>query len=178
MAEGTEGSIAFTAFKEDRALYTTMSMSNVRGDLAEMESDFGILPYPKYDEAQTEYCSRVSYFMPAVMPATNRNLELVGAVLEYINYRAKENITPAYYDITLKGKVSRDEESVEMLDIILDNRVVDLGDTLFCASVRDGFFTAMYRSNNHDLASVLQKNEASMQKAIDDMVAGMKAEKE
>ncbi|MCI6635605.1 MAG: hypothetical protein MSH31_06015 [Clostridiales bacterium] len=164
-------------FVGDRALFMDCSLFYVAA-LRDMETDFGILPYPKYDEAQTEYCSRVSYFMPAVMPATNRNLELVGAVLEYINYRAKENITPAYYDITLKGKVSRDEESVEMLDIILDNRVVDLGDTLFCASVRDGFFTAMYRSNNHDLASVLQKNEASMQKAIDDMVAGMKAEKE
>ena len=164
-------------FVGDRALFMDCSLFYVAA-LRDMETDFGILPYPKYDEAQAEYCSRVSYFMPAVMPATNRNLELVGAVLEYINYRAKENITPAYYDITLKGKVSRDEESVEMLDIILDNRVVDLGDTLFCASVRDGFFTAMYRSNNHDLASVLQKNEASMQKAIDDMVAGMKAEKE
>lgn len=164
-------------FVGDRALFMDCSLFYVAA-LRDMETDFGILPYPKYDEAQVEYCSRVSYFMPAVMPATNRNLELVGAVLEYINYRAKENITPAYYDITLKGKVSRDEESVEMLDIILDNRVVDLGDTLFCASVRDGFFTAMYRSNNHDLASVLQKNEASMQKAIDDMVAGMKAEKE
>lgn len=164
-------------FVGDRALFMDCSLFYVAA-LRDMETDFGILPYPKYDEAQTEYCSRVSYFMPAVMPATNRNLELVGAVLEYINYRAKENITPAYYDITLKGKVSRDEESVEMLDIILNNRVVDLGDTLFCASVRDGFFTAMYRSNNHDLASVLQKNEASMQKAIDDMVAGMKAEKE
>ena len=164
-------------FVGDRALFMDCSLFYVAA-LRDMETDFGILPYPKYDEAQTEYCSRVSYFMPAVMPATNRNLELVGAVLEYINYRAKENITPAYYDLTLKGKVSRDEESVEMLDIILDNRVVDLGDTLFCASVRDGFFTAMYRSNNHDLASVLQKNEASMQKAIDDMVAGMKAEKE
>lgn len=164
-------------FVGDRALFMDCSLFYVAA-LRDMETDFGILPYPKYDEAQAEYCSRVSYFMPAVMPATNRNLELVGAVLEYINYRTKENITPAYYDITLKGKVSRDEESVEMLDIILDNRVVDLGDTLFCASVRDGFFTAMYRSNNHDLASVLQKNEASMQKAIDDMVAGMKAEKE
>ena len=108
----------------------------------------------------------------------DKDLELVGAVMEYANYRAKANITPAYYDITLKGKVSRDVESVEMLDLILDNRVVDLGDTQFCASVRDGFFTAMYRSNNRDLTSVLQKNEKSLQKEIDDMIAGMTEAKE
>ena len=164
-------------FENDRVLFMDCSLFHI-SSLRDTETDFGIIPYPKYDESQKDYCARVSYFMPSVLPATNKDLELVGAVMEYANYRAKANITPAYYDITLKGKVSRDVESVEMLDLILDNRVVDLGDTLFCASVRDGFFTAMYRSDNRDLASVLQKNEKSLQKELDDMIAGMTEAKE
>ena len=168
---------AIMLFENDRVLFMDCSLFHI-SSLRDTETDFGIIPYPKYDESQKDYCARVSYFMPSVLPATNKDLELVGAVMEYANYRAKANITPAYYDITLKGKVSRDVESVEMLDLILDNRVVDLGDTLFCASVRDGFFTAMYRSDNRDLASVLQKNEKSLQKEIDDMIAGMTEAKE
>ena len=34
---------------------------------------------------------------------------------------------PAYYDVALTGKHIRDEDSAEMLDIILDGRVFDLG---------------------------------------------------
>ncbi len=163
---------AITMFENDRVLFMDCSLFYIAA-LRDMETDFGIIPYPKFDEEQQDYCARVSYFMPSVLPSTNRDMELIGAVMEYINYSAKKNITPAYYDITLKGKVSRDVESVEMLDLILDNCVVDLGDTLFCASVRDGFFTAMYRSDNRDLTSVLQKNEKSLQKEIDNMVKGI-----
>ncbi len=163
---------AITLFENDRVLFMDCSLFHI-GTLRDTETDFGIIPYPKYDENQESYCARVSYFMPSMLPATNKDLELIGAVMEYTNYRAKVNITPAYYDITLKGKVSRDVESVEMLDLILDNRVVDLGDTIFCASVRDGFFSSMYGSDNRDLASVLKKNEKSLQKEIDDMVKGM-----
>lgn len=163
---------AITMFENDRVLFMDCSLFYI-ATLRDMETDFGIIPYPKYDESQQDYFARVSYFMPSVLPATNRDMELIGAVMEYINYSAQKNITPAYYDITLKGKVSRDVESVEMLDLILDNRSVDLGDTLFCASVRDGFFAAMYRADNRDLASVLQKNTKSLQKEIDNMIAGM-----
>ena len=35
-------------------------------------------------------------------------------------------MTPAYYDITITGKGLRDEESAEMLDIILKSTVYDL----------------------------------------------------
>lgn len=146
--------------------------------LRDSETDFGIIPYPKFNDSQENYYARVSYFMPSMLPATNTDLELVGAVMEYANYRAKVNITPAYYDISLKGKVSRDEESVEMLDLILANRVVDLGDTLFCASVRDGFLRSMYESNKRDLASVIEKNETKLQKEIDNMIAGLTETKE
>jgi len=123
-----------------------------------------------FDEAQGEYYARVSYFMPPIIPITNQNLEMTGAVLEMTNYLAKQSITPAYYDISLKGKYSRDEESVAMLDLIFDHRVVDLGDTIFCPDVRDGFFNQMYTGNKRDLVSQIEKNEAKIQSTIDKMV--------
>ena len=51
--EGGNYDITYAVFKADRALYTTMMMSQVRTELADMESDFGILPYPKLDETQS-----------------------------------------------------------------------------------------------------------------------------
>ena len=160
-------------FQEGKVLFIDCSMFWV-GSLRDMETDFGILPYPKLDESQANYHARVSYYMPPVLPATNTNLELTGAVLELTNYLAKKEVTPAYYDIALKGKVSRDEESVAMLDLIFANRVIDLGDTLFCSDVRDGFIATMYTNNQRDLVSTYTKQQKVLTKKIEkamDLVA-------
>ena len=141
--------------------------------LRDMETDFGIIPYPKYDETQADYCARVSYYMPPMIPITNTNLELTGAVLEETNYRAKLHITPAYYEISLKGKYSRDPESISMLDLIFASRVVDLGDTLFCSNVRDGFVASMYSSGNRDLISNVAKNEKIINKTVQKLMEGL-----
>ena len=137
--------------------------------LRDMESDFGIIPYPKFDEAQTEYYSRVSYYWANVVPTTNTHLEMTGAILEaFISYSARY-VVPAYYDIALKTKYSRDEESVAMLDLIFENRVVDIGDTILCADIRDGFIFQMFDKNNRDIASQLAKKEKTIQKIFDKM---------
>ncbi len=157
-------------FQENKGLFMDCSLFWVTA-LRDMETDFGIIPYPMWNEEQGTYYSRVSYFMPPLVPISNSNLELTGAVLEVTNYLAKQSITPAYYDISLKGKYSRDEESVAMLDLIFDNRVVDLGDTIFCPDVRDGFFSTMYKSNKRDLVSQVEKNSPKIQTTIDKMVS-------
>ena len=109
-----------------------------------------------------------------MIPVTNGSMELTGAVLEETNYRAKLHITPAYYEICLKGKYSRDPESISMLDLIFQSRVLDLGDSLFCSSVRDGFAASMYSSDNRDLISTVAKNEKVINKTVSKLVEGLK----
>lgn len=152
-------------FMNDKSLFLDCSFFWV-GTLREMENDYGFIPYPKYDENQTDYCVRVSYYMPPVIPVTSVNMALTGAVLEETNYQAMKNIKPAYYEITLKGKYARDPESVKMLDLIFESRVVDLGDTLFCASIRDGFISAMYNSDDRNLASKVKTQTKVINKQI------------
>ena len=137
--------------------------------LRSMETDFGILPYPKYDEAQERYYSRVSYYNAPIVPVTNNNLELTGALLEYFNYISSETVIPAYYDIVLKSKTSRDNESQAMLDLIFDSRVVDIGDTTLCADIRDGFVQTMFRTNDRNLASKLPSAQAKMDSFLSKM---------
>ena len=161
-------------FSTGHSLFLDCSLFYV-ASLREMETDFGIIPYPKYDDAQANYCARVSYYMPPMIPITNGNLDMTGAVLEETNYRAKLYITPAYYDISLKGKYSRDPESISMLDLIFASRVVDLGDTLFCSNIRDGFVASMYAADNRDLASTVKKNEKIINKNVEKMVEGLNA---
>jgi hypothetical protein len=46
--------------------------------------------------------------------------------METMAYVSNELIVPAYYEITLQGKVSRDDESVQMLEIIYRDASFDM----------------------------------------------------
>lgn len=115
-------------FQSDRALFNICWL-NRASLFREMETDFGILPMPKYDEAQESYHSFVHMYCAncIIVPKTNRDLERTGVVIEALSSESVDTLKPAYYDKALKGKGSRDEESSEMLDIIFNTRIFDLG---------------------------------------------------
>lgn len=114
------------AFTEGRVLFNTAGLVRVTVFRA-METDFGILPLPKYDESQKEYNSMVSIGCAnsIAIPAT-ADAERCGAVIEALSAEGYYTLTPAYYDIVLKTKNARDDASSEMLDIIFDNRIFDI----------------------------------------------------
>ena len=95
----------------------------------EMQDDYGIIPLPKYDEAQADYYSPIfsNPFPITVIPVTNDNLEYTGILLEEMSYRGYTELLPALYDTVLTGKCARDDDSVEMLDIIFNNKFYDIG---------------------------------------------------
>jgi len=146
-------------FSEGRSIFMDVSFFDIKS-MRDSDTDFGILPYPKYDESQSEYYSRVTYYWANIIPVTNtEHLEMTGAILESLNCESANLVVPAYYDISLKAKYSRDEESAAMLDLIFENRVVDLGDTIFCGEIRDGFMASMFRDNKRELASNAKRNK-------------------
>ena len=93
------------------------------------ETDFGILPYPKFNAEQEDYGHMVSAFHCQFLcvPEMSKDFERTGIILEELAYQGKKLLTPAYYDQTLIGQYTRDEESVDMLDIIFSTRVYDVG---------------------------------------------------
>ena len=61
------------------------------------------------------------------VPLLVEDAERTSAILEAIGFYSHEYIIPAYYDKTLNGQYTRDEESSAMLDIIFNTRAYDLG---------------------------------------------------
>ena len=125
---GWDGNLCTSMFISDQALFWMRLMLDV-ANLRNMETDFGILPYMKYDESTPEYyCTEGSWHSIFVcVPISISDPELTGAVLEMLAAEGRYTTTPAYYDVALKGKYARDEESLEMLDIIVKARCYDLG---------------------------------------------------
>ena len=93
-----------------------------------MEPDFGIIPYPKYDETQSNYYSMSdgAHTIMAI-PKTITDIERNSIIIEALNAESYKQVIPAYYEIALKVKYSRDEESFAVLDILLDGRTFDFG---------------------------------------------------
>lgn len=140
--------------------------------LRSMDTDFGLIPYPKYDEAQTEYYSRIEGCEQTCIPVTNvKDLEMTGVVLEAMASDSAQHLVPAFYETLLKSKYARDNDSEEMLEIVFGNRVFDWGDTVYCPELRDGQFSAMMKNNKRDIASIAAKQEKLMTKKISDAIA-------
>lgn len=115
-------------FSEGRTVFY-MSLLTVVNRHRDSDVDFGILPMPKFEADQESYGHAISSFHAQFLcvPAMVQDAERTGIVLEELAYQGKQILTPAYYDQTLVGQTMRDEESVEMLDIIFASRVYDVG---------------------------------------------------
>ncbi len=156
------GGVAY--FKSGNSLFYNETMGNAQ-KLREMTLDFGILPGPKFDEAQTSYynCGGNPYFMCIL--TTNADLDRTGMVMESLAYESLDTVKIAAYDEMLEGKVSRDDDSEAMLDIIYSTLVYDHP---IAANIVNGIITERYLfKNNKEYASFFTKQEAKIQKEID-----------
>lgn len=112
-----------TEFLEGRALFEATRL--LRGvEYRAMDNDFGILPYPMWDEDQGQYYTHNEIGMGYSIPVTTDG-HMAAGVLEALCYLGYKMVKPVYYDKTLKGKTVRDVESQEMLDLLFDNITYD-----------------------------------------------------
>lgn len=138
-------------FNEGKALYYLVPLS-LASRFRSMDVEFGILPMPKLNEAQENYIS-LNWAGFMCVPLTAGDVEFTGKVVELLGYYNSTIVKPAFYDILLGQKISRDEESMQMLDIVFNNAVYDLGVTLNIHGLTsavvsgDGNFSSYYEKN-------------------------------
>ncbi len=128
--------------------------------------DFGILPLPKYDEAQTEYVQFVDGFClsPVVVAKNAATPERTGWILQAIAEASKEMLVDTYYDLVLTGKALRDDESAEMLDIVVNNFVLDNCDLYSWSGLWNQIKTSM--NDGGELSSLVAANRDALGAAI------------
>ncbi len=156
-------------FSGNQSLFMDMSFFYFE-QMRSMDTDFGILPYPKYDDKQESYRSRVCYYMPTIVPVSCKDPDFTGYMLEVLNCESYKTVVPAYYEMAIKGKATRDEESIEMLDLIVSTRVIDIGDSTLCSTIRDNFIRDMMLGNNRDLISNVTAKENEINEKLSFMI--------
>lgn len=154
------------AFINGYALFYIECLANAK-HLRTMDTDFGILPSPKYNESQPEYHSLAGnpYFM--IVPVTNSDLNRTGVIMEALAYESVDTVSTAFYDVLLMGKITRDNSSEEMLNLIFNS--LSFYHPL-CLSSLHTQVTTMVDQNKTDLASFFAKNKDKIQKEIDSAI--------
>ncbi len=118
----------FDVFSEGRALFSVLTLKLIPQYFSDMKDSYGILPIPKYDEYQKEYTSFVNGSTGLVMLAkTEADPEFVGTVMEAMAVYNYEHVTPNMFQVITKLQIAQDPASARMVDLIIRNRVFDLG---------------------------------------------------
>ncbi len=170
---GYEGSAAADLriiFEEGRGLFFGEVMQCIIR-MRESETEFGLIPWPKFDESQNDFYNWVhtSAGRGVVVQASETDYEFAGAIIEAMAARSMYTVTPAYYDVALTYKYMRDTESAEMLDIILASRIYDLGRIYNFGSLCTSIATTI-NNGSGGLASTLAKTQRAFEKTIDKAV--------
>ena len=162
----------FDVFTEGRALFSTMTLRLISQYLSEMENAYGILPEPKYDTYQEEYLSFVNGSTSLVMIAkTEADPEFVGAVMEAMATYNYTHVTPNMFQVVTKLQAAQDPESAAMVDLIIRNRVFDLGyfaDLGVTNLVRDSLV-----AERAEIASGLQSGRKAAERSLTKLLSSM-----
>ncbi|MBR5313228.1 MAG: hypothetical protein IKU40_10150 [Clostridia bacterium] len=178
-----EGSVAgeqtgIAKFSEDTLMFLPFR-AETSEQLRDMESDYAILPCPKFGEDQENYSTAVHDSATVLcIPITNvERLDATCAFLEAFAAESYRTVTDVYFGTLLKEKFARDENVATIFDIILEGVYFDFACLHSYALNSIG---QIFRSTTSDrgatFASFYQKNAKVYDKTMQKLVAAYKGE--
>ena len=160
-----------TVFMEGNSLFMANSLStsvNIRA----MEDDFGMIPLPKYDENQPEYISYMRGADIFAIPLTTAEPSRAATLLEAFNYYSYRDVVPLYIETALKSKYARDNDSAEMIDLVMQQSYYDIGFiySSVISYIADQFGNSICLDNNPNLSSTIAANMATYEANLADLL--------
>ncbi len=162
-------------FKNNHSMFAVTTLMFVSAELRDMEMDYGILPLPKWNEAQAEYITPGNPFCPCAVcvPKTCEDIALTGLVMETLAYLGQRDIQPVMYDTVLKGKVARDQSSAAIMELLYKNVSFDFNS----AFDLNGTMTALRSyivGSSDNFISVYESKKKAAQKELEKLLEQMK----
>ncbi len=160
-------------FSNNRALFITCEVKTAT-TLRDMEATFGLVPMPKLDESQDSYYSRVDYNTSLlVIPVTVNNPNRAGVILDALTYESYVSTLPVYYDITMSQKGLRNDDSIEMLNIIRDARGIDALELYMITSTLNTAIQNLITAGSGDasgIASAIDAQRPTVEAKLDEIL--------
>ena len=113
-----------TKFSTNTALFTNTRLLGLE-TLRTADVQYGIIPFPKFNEEQTEYHSHVDgrgslLFVPYTLPANE--YDYVGLLLDVLAQKTKEDVMPVIQNAALIGRYSEDSDAYRCLEMTMNGR--------------------------------------------------------
>lgn len=105
-------------FMEGRSLFTCSLVADAGIIVPDINFEFGILPYPKWDEAQEVYLNMLQRHCFQMIPVTVSDTDAVSAVMEALASRSYRSLLPEYCEVMLKTRYSPNDNVSRMFDLI------------------------------------------------------------
>lgn len=168
-----DGDRQIAMFGNGQALMTMRELSCAHNDYRSMDDNYTIVPYPKMDETQEHYYS--ACFNSATIwgiPTDNPNPTTAAAVMEALAAESYQTITPTFFETCMQDKYARNEDTVEMLNLIRANGYID-AEYLYMSAFN--YSAQIVRnlvdsSKKADVASYIAKNEKKFHSAVEKMI--------
>ena len=161
-------SVAGTLFAQQQVLFTTSFPHSLASRSAKCNFNYGVCPFPKYDDEQEKYLAMADvYGMLFSVPVTTPNPEFSGFMLEALSSDSQE-VLYNYYELTCKVKHTYDEDSAEMLDIIFDGIVYDLG-SIYDIGLKN-IWTSISNNKTNNFSSAYASVESSARENLQNIL--------
>jgi hypothetical protein len=155
-------------FGNGRSLFYAEVLMHAQTMRTGYEVTFGIIPMPKYNADQENYYQYSTGRNTTVIcfphTLTGDGLDMGTFMVEAMAIESVESVTPAYYDICLKGRYADDAESGAMLDIITASVATDLVEVFGWGSFHSTIQSAITAGT--PVSSILKKNAVAAEKAM------------
>lgn len=161
-------------FTTDRELLNVTEFRRMNS-FRDMESDFSILPMPKYDETQQRYNCYTSNVTFSMVPVSAADLEKAGAVQEVMSWWGYFNLLPAYIESCMQNKIARNQESAEVVNLIYNNRSYELGTFYVSSNLNNIYFDAI--TNGKSIIPTMVAQREAMEIALEECVSALTASK-
>lgn len=162
---------AYKPFNQNNLLFTFFALTAVEAMRAS-DVNFGIVPVPKYDEDQ-EWISYNYGCTLSCIPVNTPDAERSAIILEALNAESARKVVPEYYNRVLQGKLARDDESLEMLDMVFDKLsfTFDFINAGQLGAIPDKFI----RATSENVTTLFDSNKSALEGHLDKLVEAYEA---
>ena len=164
-------------FGNGRSLFYAEVLMHAQTMRTSYEVTFGIIPMPKFNADQENYYQYSTGRNTTVIcfphTLTGDDLDFGSFMVEAMAIESVETVTPAYYDICLKGRYADDAESGAMLDIITTSVATDMVEFFAWNNFHSTIQSAI--SAGTSISSLLKRSATAAERVMNKTIEDFKA---
>lgn len=157
------GNYASKNFVEGNSLFSFGLIADASTIVPTIDFSYGLLPYPKWDEAQSDYQNVLQRNCYALIPTTVEDADAASAVLEALSSESYRSLVPEYCEVSLKVRYSQDDNVSRMFDLIINSIVYDPGEIYAnLLGTPSGLVKTVIGANNPNWASYIAEQKTAL----------------